>query len=234
MTSCRRTWLGFMTFMLLPHALLAQKPADLLKRAIVAAGGSSALTEYRTFNWTARAVVHVPGRDVVIRGTWKVTPPDSATVATYDTARGPTTTRTLIVAGDQGWMKRDTSMTPLPEDLLAEERHQYYLYSLLRLVTLKEKGVKLRPVFPDSSGNHGFVVERANRLPVTMYFDSAGRVVRLITTFALPGPVAGDAQEVRMSGTVVSNGVKWFEKMEIRRDGKPYYEMSVEALEVRR
>ena len=65
---------------------------------------------------------------------------------------------------------------------------------------LKEKGVKLQTVFPDSTGNAGFRVERAGRLPVTMYFDSAGRVMRMVTRFALPGPVAGDLQVVRLYG----------------------------------
>ena len=35
------------------------------------------------------------------------------------------------------------------------------------------------------------------RLPVTMYFDSTGAVVRMLTKFALPGPVAGDDQAIR-------------------------------------
>lgn len=232
MKPLRKPLIRAMTCIVIPHALLAQKPSELLKQAIVAAGGSEALKAYPHFEWTARAVVHIPGRDVVIRGTWRVTPPDSATVSTYDTARGPATTRTLVVAGAQGWMKRDTSVTPLPEDLLAEEQHQYYLYSLLRLVTLKEKGVKLKAVFPESAGNRGFRVERAGRLPVTMYFDSSGRVARMLTTFALPGPTPGDAQEIRLSGTTESHGVRWFETMEILRNGNPYYEMRIESFTV--
>ena len=108
-----------------------------------AAGGESRLREYRGLEWTGRGVVHIPDRDITIRGTWKIQPPDSAVVATYDTTRGPGTLRDLIVAGTSGWIQRDTAFTPLPEDILAEEQHQYYLYSLLRLVPLKEKGVKL-------------------------------------------------------------------------------------------
>ena len=209
------------------------RPSTLLDRAIKAAGGESRLKQYRGLEWSALGVVHIPNRDIVIRGWWKIQPPDSAVVATYDTTRGPATTRRLIVAGPRGWLQRDTLFTPLPDDLLAEEQHQYYLYSLLRLVPLKEKGVKLQSVFPDSAGHAGFTVERPGRLPVTMYFDSAGRVARLITRFALPGPVAGDVQDVRFYGSLESEGVRWFKAMEIVRAGKPYFDLEIDSLAVK-
>ena len=176
--------------------------------------------------------MHIPGRDIAIRGTWEIQPPDSAVVSTYDTLRGPAATRSLIVAGPRGWIRRDTAFAPLPDDILAEEQHQYYLYSLLRLMPLREKGVKLQPVFPDSAGHQGFRVERRGRLPVTMYFDSAGRVLRMVTQFALPGPVAGDLQVLDFYGSTASNGVQWFRRMEIRRAGKPYFDLDVDSLTV--
>ncbi len=219
---------------LLAATLQAQtRPSTLLDRAIKAAGGESRLKQYRGLEWSALGVVHIPRRDIVIRGFWEIQPPDSAVVATYDTARGPGTTRRLIVAGSRGWLQKDTLFTPLPDDLLVEEQHQYYLYSLLRLVPLKERGVKLQKVFPDSMGNAGFTVERAGRLPVTMYFDSAGRVVRLLTQFALPGLVAGDLQVVRLYGSTESEGVRWFRRMEILRAGKPYFDLEIDSLVVK-
>lgn len=220
---------------LLALPLLAQaKPSALLDRAMKAAGGESRLSQYHGLEWTGLGVVHIPGRDIVIRGAWAIQPPDSAVVATYDTTRGPGTRRHLIVAGARGWIKRDSVFSPLPEDILAEEQHQYYLYSLLRLVPLKAKGVKLHPVFPDAAGNAGFRVERQGRLPVTMYFDSAGVVVRLVTQFALPGPVAGDAQVVNLYGSTTSDGVRWFRRMEILRAGKPYFDLEIDSLTVKR
>ena len=87
-------------------------------------------------------------------------------------ARGPALAWSWPVHADGSGVTR--VFAPLPDDILAEEQHQYYLYSLLRLVPLKEKGVKLHAVFPDSAGHAGIRVERAGRLPVMMYFDSAG------------------------------------------------------------
>lgn len=210
------------------------KPSSLLDRAMKAAGGESRLEEFRGLEWNGPGVVHIPNRDIAIRGTWRIQPPDSAVVTTYDTLRGPATARSLIVAGPRGWIRRDTTFTPLPDDILAEEQHQYYLYSLLRLVPLKETGVKLHAVFPDSAGHAGFRVERRGRLPVTMFFDSAGAVARMVTQFALPGPVPGDAQVVNLYGSTTSNGVRWFRRMEITRAGKPYFDLEIDSLTVTR
>ena len=224
-----------MTLLLATVSLQAQtKPSILLDRAMKTAGGESILREYRGLVWTGLGVVHIPNRDIVIRGRWEIQPPDSAVVSTYDTTRGPGTLRYLIVAGPQGWFKRDTAFTPLPEDILAEEQHQYYLYWLLRLVPLKQKGMKLHAVFPDSAGHAGFRVERAGHLPVTMYFDSTGAVVRMLTKFALPGPVAGDDQAIGLYGSTTSNGVRWFRRMKILRAGKPYFDLEVDSLTLQR
>ncbi len=210
------------------------KPSTLLDRAMKAAGGESRLKEFRGLEWNGLGVVHIPNRAIAIRGTWRIQPPDSAVVTTYDTLRGPATARSLIVAGPRGWIRRDTAFTPLPDDILAEEQHQYYLYSLLRLVPLREKGVKLHAVFPDSAGHAGFRVERRGRLPVTMFFDSAGAVARMVTQFALPGPVPGDAQVVNLYGSTTSNGVRWFRRMEITRAGKPYFDLEIDSLTMKR
>ena len=219
-------------FLVAPPVQAQVRPSALLEHAMKAAGGASRLKAYRGLEWSGLGVVHIPNRDIGIRGTWRIQPPDSAVVTTYDTLRGPATARSLVVAGPRGWIRRDTSFTPLPDDILAEEQHQYYRYSLLRLAPLKEKGVKLHAVFPDSAGHPGFRVERNGRLPVTMYFDSAGRVMRMVTTFALPGPVAADAQVLEFYGSTESNGVRWFRRMEIRRAGKPYFDLDIDSLTV--
>ena len=162
------------------------KPSTLLDRAMKAAGGESRLKEYRGLEWTGLGVVHIPDRDITIRGTWEIQPPDSAVVATYDTTRGPGTLRYLIVAAKQGWIKRDT-FTPLPEDILAEEQHQYYLYSLLRLVPLKEKGVKLHARLPRFVGTR--------RLP-----RGAGGTIAGDDVLRLGGPGGADGDAVRAAG----------------------------------
>ena len=219
--------------LLVPLAqLLGQDaPKVLVRRAIEATGGRAALNASPAFQWQARAVIHIPGRDITIHGTWSVQPPDSAVVATYDSVQGPRSTRRLILAGTRGWMQRDSQLTAMPHALLTEERHQFYLYSLLRLLPLESLGVRLTSVAADSAGNAGILVEAPGRLPVTMYFNRDARVSRIRTTFATDsGPAA--LQEIRLEGTIESTGVRWFRRMVITRDGQPYFEMELSALQV--
>jgi hypothetical protein len=204
-------------------------PETLVRRAIEAAGGRASLQRAPALQWEGRAAIHLPGRDITIFGTWSIQPPDSAVVATYDSVQGPGSTRRLILAGSRGWLQRDTAMNPMPNGVLAEERHQFYLYGLLRLLPLESPGIKLTRVVPDSAGNEGLLVESAGRLPVTMYFDRDARVVRLRTTFAADsGPM--ERQDIRLEGTIESDGVRWFRKMRIHRNGAPYFDLEVRSL----
>jgi len=205
-------------------------PDSLLRKAIARLERPQRQVLLPALEWQARAVVHIPGRDIVLHGTWKVHPPDSAIVATFDTARGPGSTQRMILAGDRGWLQKDSKVTPMPSDDLTEERHQFYLYSLLQLTSLRRPGVRLRAVPPDANGHSGFRVQQRGRLPVTMYFDTTGRATHLSTTFATRGRGAGDAQEIFLSGTLDVEGTTWFRHLTILRNGKPYFEMEIATL----
>ena len=205
-------------------------PEELLRRAIEAAGGRARLAAAPALEWQGRAVIHIPGRDITILGTWSIQPPESAVVATYDSSQGPRTTRRMILAGGRGWVQRDSSLAPMPNGMLTEERHQFYLYSLLRLLPLEAPGVHLTRVLDDSAGNNGLLVERSGRLPVTMYFDRDARVVRMRTTFAVDsGPV--ERQDIQLEGTMDANGMRWFRRMVIRRGGQPYFDLELRTLQ---
>ena len=209
----------------------AQDGVDsLVRRAIEAAGGRAALAAASALQWQGRAGIHLPGRDITILGTWSIQPPDSAVVATYDSTQGPRSTRRLILAGARGWTQRDTALNPMPNAMLTEERHQFYLYSLLRLLPLEAPGVKLTRVVDDSAGNAGLIVESAGRLQVTMYFNRDARVVRMRTTFAADsGPV--ERQDIRFEGTIESNGVRWFRRMSINRNRQPYFDLEIRSFQ---
>ncbi len=70
-----------------------ETPLDIVREAIGAAGGARRLAGAPALEWDATAVVHVPGRDIRLTGRWRLLPPDSAIVATYESARGPASTR---------------------------------------------------------------------------------------------------------------------------------------------
>jgi hypothetical protein len=205
-------------------------PAAIVQAAVRSAGGRAALEAARALDWDATATVHAGGQDVAITGRWRVLPPDSAISTTWLTARGPSTARSLVVSAARGWLVRDTALTPMPPETLAEERHQFYLYALLRLVPLLDPAARLSAAGTDSAGNRGVRVERDGRLPVTLWFDAAPRVVAMTTTFAARGGGPGDRQDIRLEGAVAAGGITWFRRMVIRRAGSPYFEMDISAL----
>ncbi len=202
-------------------------PQMLVSRAIGAAGGVAALAALPALQWSGSATVHTPGRAIEILGTWQVAPPDTARVTTWLAEEDSTKARTLVVAGDHGWLQHDGKTVPMPADQLAEEQHQFYLYSLLRLLPLRDSAVTLAPLPADSAGQPGILVHRGGRLDVALYFGSDGQVSRMHSQFAtLPGSPRSE-QEVTLVGTVDVAGVQWFRQMHIYKDGKPYFDLAV-------
>jgi len=216
---------------LTPAPLLAQgSPQALAAEAVTAAGGRSALAQARALTWTGEATVHLPGRDIHLAGTWRILPPDSALVTTYEVEKGPSTARTLVLAGTRAWLRRDTTMAPLPASFVAEERHQFYLYSLLRVLPLLDDATRLTALAADSTGLRGLRVERPGRLPVDLYFTADGLISRIHTTFATESGAPGESQEITLDGSLWADGIRWFRRMDIRRAGQPYFELEVQSL----
>lgn len=204
-----------------------ETPERFLGRAIVAAGGVEALSALPALEWKGSATVHAPGKEIPILGTWRVAPPDTARVITWPADEDSSKARTLSIAGDAGWLQRGGRTEPMPTEQLAEERHQFYLYSLLRLLPLRDPAATLTLLPADSAGETGILVHRSDRLDVTLYFDQDQRVTRMRTHFARPNDSPGDEEEVRLEGTVDVAGVQWFRQMHILRNGTPYFDLVV-------
>ncbi len=118
-------------------------------------------------------------------------------------------------------------------NVLVEERHQFYLYSLLRLVPLLDADVTLSPIPADTTGRPGLRVDRPGRLPVSLFFDPSGRVAWMVTRFATLDGAGGDSQEIEFSGTISAAGVVWPRTMRIRRNGVPYFDLELTRLAFR-
>jgi hypothetical protein len=204
----------------------------LLARAIDFAGGAPALARATALAWDGDAVVHAGGRTVDITGRWAIQPPDTAIVATYAVARGAATTRSLVVAAPRGWTVSGERFTPLTEAMLANERDAFYLYSVMRLVPLREPGVRLVTLPADSAGNAGFGARQRGRPDVDVYVDGEGRVVRLRTTVAHPITGAPARQELHFSGTIAADAIRWPRTLRITLDGAPYFDLHMRNLRV--
>ena len=217
-----------------PSGRGSEAPEAILERAIERAGGAAALERGRALLWEGDAVVHAGGRTIPITGEWSVQPPDTAVVATYAVAAGPSTRRALVLAAPRGWTVRDGEFTPLPTTMLANERESFYLYEVLRLVPLRAPGVTLTRVPDDSLGQRGIGVRQPGRPDVDVHVDATGRVAHLRTTVTDAETGAPVSEDVWLDGTIESEGVRWPRSLRITLRGAPYFDLTLRTLRVQR
>lgn len=212
---------------------VADADADaILAKALEAAGGIEALNRARILNWRGKATVHAGARQIRLEGRWTVEPPDRATVATWESEKGVTSTRRLILNGSEGTMDRDGKSIPMPPDLLANERDQFYLYSVLKLAPLMDAGVQLAPVVDGES--RGLGVKRPGRPDVQIFFDKTGRPTHLRTSVLDPATRRQVVEELQFEGVVESDGVRWPRRIRILQGGALFFELEITEFRVTR
>lgn len=204
----------------------------LVERAIEAAGGLAALKQSPAFVWKGEARVQVQGRDLKIVGTWSLDPPDRAIVETRLEGQGPAETKTLVINGKQGWAIVDNVRSQLEPEMLENERDQFYLYSLMRLLPLQDYAVSLTALPKSEDGLDGFRATRAERPDVDMFFDADAKLRRM--SFETLDPITNTRrrQNVKLEGEVESKGVRWFRTMTITWEQEPYFALTITSLNV--
>jgi hypothetical protein len=215
--------------LLVPSAV-QEDAQGILAKAIEASGGADALKRARVLNWRGRATIYAGERQIRVEGRWVVEPPDRATVTTWEVEKGESSARRLIVDGSTGSMERDGKSMPMPAEILANERDQFYLYSVLKLVPLLDEGVKLTAVRDD--GSPGITVVRSGRPDVTIYFDASWRPTRLQTTVLDPTTKERVAEELQFDGTIDGAGMRWPRRIRILQKGKLFVEMEILELSI--
>jgi len=205
----------------------AADPAAILDRAIKAAGGEAALRRASVLKWRGRAAVHAGERRITLEGRWIVEPPDRAVVATWETDRGEASTRRLILLGSEGWMERGGERTPMTPEVVANERDQFYLYSVMRLLPLREPGVRL-----SATGPRSLRVEREGRPTVEMIFDGSGRLDRMRTQVLDPASGRRVSEEITLEGAIAAGGVQWPLRLFITQDGTPFFDLELTELAI--
>jgi hypothetical protein len=209
-----------------PPAPGQQQPADVIQlvdRAIAAAGGEKALAEATVLKWNANATIHTPRGPLQIEGRWILEPPDRAVVHTWEPGKAESTTRRMLIDVDGGWMERGGGeRTPMPTAMLANERDQFYLYSVMRLLPLRGPEVEL-----SVNGPGHVLVRHARRPDVEALFDESGRLARLRTHVSHPADNSDILQEVTFEGSISAAGVRWPRTLRISQDGKPFFEMQL-------
>jgi hypothetical protein len=211
--------------------LVAQTDAKtLLDRAIAAAGGAEALTRARVLHWDGKATIYAGERQINIEGTWEVEPPDRAVVTTWEVEKGKASTRSMRIDGDTGTMERDGKSVPMPPVILAHERGQFYLYSVLKLASLRDADVRLTPV--EEAGAQGLLVARQGRSDVKIFFDAEGRPTRMLRNVSDSKTQTLIEQELRFDGVVESGGVRWPQRIRILEQGKLFFDLQISNFRV--
>jgi hypothetical protein len=169
---------------------------------------------------------------VRIAGNWAVQAPDTAVVATWDVTRGPQTVRALVVAAPRGWPWSPSSFVPMPAALLASAREEFYMYDVMRLVSLRDAEVTLTAIPADSAGQRGFRAERPGRPGIDLFVDGNGRLSHLRTLIDNAEGGAPVRQDVWLRGEVEAQGVRWPARITILQDGAPFFDLSIRNLRV--
>lgn len=214
----------------------ARLPADdaaraLLNRAISAAGGAANLQRHRVLAWHGTSSINVSGRTVRIEGDWRIEPPDRAHIETFDVEKGPASTRSLFIDGDKGWTTKDGKSLVLPQLFVGNEREQFYLYWLVRLVPMLDKEFRLTTAEPDEQRRAGFRVEREGRRDATLYFTPDARLSRIVTTVTDPTSGADLPQELRFTGEIAADGIRWPRRIQVIQKGMTFFDLELSSLQ---
>lgn len=197
--------------------LVAARRRDLLADAIARAGGQTALARIKTLSWTGRATVSAGGRSVEIGVSTTVTPFVAARSGSWLVQDGPAKTRSLIIQGDQGWIERDGSRTPMPAAMLRHEQAQYALYGLMMLITAHDRGasVKRGPI-------SNTLVIRHPHAPITTFgFTADARRAWAVNRISAADGRGEVDQRFDFSGELESAGVRWHGGSELPKTANP-------------
>jgi hypothetical protein len=211
----------------------ADADADaILTKAIEAAGGLDALKRARVLNWRGRATVHAGQREIHLEGRWTVEPPDRASVASLEMDNGEASTRRLTINGTQGTIERDGKTMAMPAEMLANERDQFYLYSVLKLAPLLDASVRLAPIAEGDA--RGLSVKQQGRPDVQILFDQSGRPTRLRASVLDPGTRQLVPEELQFEGIVEADGVRWPRRIRILQSGILFFDLEITEFNVTR
>jgi hypothetical protein len=120
----------------------------------------------------------------------------------------------------------------MPPSMLASERAEFYLYQLIRLVSLQDPSVKLSPAASDTLHQIGVQVEQRGRPAAFLYMDACGRLshVRMQVPSAETGKL--EWQDAWLSGVIEAQGVRWPRELRLLVEGKPYFDLLLQSFRV--
>lgn len=209
---------------LIPFAVRADDAADakaLVEKAIKARGKT-----LPAMTWKDKGTFHGLGMPVPYTAEWAFQAPDRYRFASALTLGDTKFNITAVVSGEKGWESDGSQTREISGEKLEYVRGEVYQLWVLSLTPLTtDKGFTLATAKgKDVAGKPtaGVTVTRDKRPAVTLYFDmESGHVVKSEMTvkdeFQKWKPVLDEAY---YSDYATANGLTYFTKLKVVRDGK--------------
>jgi hypothetical protein len=203
-----------------------------IAKAIEALGGEGKIGKFNAVVMKGTGKFYGMGDEgVPFTGEWDAQGADQMRIRLEGKAMDQTFVLTKVVNGDKGWTKLNKDKaSPMPRDVLAEEKEQMYGTWVATLTPLKAKGFKLSSLADTKVEGRpaaGVRVSHAGRRDVSLYFD---KKTYLLLKSAMTVKNVEDGsnkemlQEIYYGGYKEFGGAQYPTKMSMRRDGKRYVE----------
>ena len=218
---------------------------QLLRFAILAAGGERALHNARVLAWTGQATIHAGGQTIQIGIDTVVEPFVYARSESWLVSQGRASSRVLEIDQTGGWTTRNGERTPMPATQLANERQQFALYGLMRLLPLSDPGVSIEL---DQSNNpqtpYLLHVRHPLATETTLKFDDAYRLVGADNIVADPEREGAQLQQwIGFSGGIDGGRIRWPRRLSIwqapvggqrNASGAPFFDLTLDTFTPRK
>lgn len=204
------------------------EPAAVVDKALKALGGKEKLARYKAHQWKAKGVLMMGDMKLPYAVAYSFQQPDQFRFDMTAEIMGNKTEITAATDGKQAWERGFGMVREMAKEKAAEFQHTAYVINLSQLTPLTDKAYTLtaageakvndRPVI-------GVKVAAKGHRDVTLYFDKeSGLLVKSQTRIMDEFTMKEATQETLMLEYKEKDGVKYFHKMLIKRDGKPFIE----------
>ncbi len=206
-------------------AMRADDQADaraIIDKAMKALGGQEQLADVKAVTWKEKGTYYGRGKGEPYTGTFAVEKPDKFRMVIEGVF-------TLVLNGDTAWTKMNDETKEMTNEQLAEQKEQHYASLVRTLTPLSGKAFKLAPlgeIKVAKSPAVGVKVSHKGHRDVNLYFDKeTGLLVK--SEFRVKASEQGGKeveQETFYSDYKAFDGVKFPQKIVVKRDGKQFVE----------
>src|SRR5262245_5285529 len=218
-------------------ATAEDKAREVVKRAITAHGGETAVGKLRTMRLNAEGTMTlVPGQPAIafkIEDVWQM--PDRYRTSSSFKFMDKDITQTQVIDGESGWSQVNGRTEDMPKEAIAEMRAQKHAEGQDRLVFLSDKSFDLTAL--DDAKVNGqpaaaVLITKKGRRDVKLYFDKAtGLLVKREHDVQDPATGALVAQEAVFGDFREKDGVQHWTTITVFRAGNKMIEAKVKEIE---